>query len=70
MTEFESMPDEGLEGSEGITPERIAKHACLAAEKAKERTRQIDFSDMIFLPVACGLVRPWYDLVVIDEAQT
>jgi superfamily I DNA/RNA helicase len=69
MAEFECMPDEGLASSEGATPEWIANRACLAAEYAKQPTRQIDFSDMIFLPVACNLVVPWFDLVVVDEAQ-
>jgi superfamily I DNA/RNA helicase len=38
--------------------------------KLREHARRgIDFTDMIFLPVANNWVRPRYDLVVIDEAQ-
>jgi superfamily I DNA/RNA helicase len=29
----------------------------------------IDFTDMIFLPVANNWIRPQYDMVVVDEAQ-
>jgi len=36
---------------------------------AKERTPVIDFADMIFLPLVHRWVRPWFDLVVLDEAQ-
>ena len=30
---------------------------------------RISFNDMVWLPVAAKLVRPWFDLVVVDEAQ-
>ncbi|MHC4093611.1 MAG: UvrD-helicase domain-containing protein, partial [Planctomycetota bacterium] len=30
---------------------------------------RISFNDMVWLPVRLNLVRPWFDLVVIDEAQ-
>jgi DNA helicase-2/ATP-dependent DNA helicase PcrA len=30
---------------------------------------RISFNDMVWLPVALNLVRPWFNLVVVDEAQ-
>lgn len=36
---------------------------------AMERTDVVDFADMIFLPLVHRWVRPWFDLVVVDEAQ-
>jgi superfamily I DNA/RNA helicase len=51
--------------------ERVAKLALVARDAAKERDLQgrVGFDDMIFLPVALRLARPWYDMVIIDEAQ-
>lgn len=40
-----------------------------ALQLAKERTGRIDFDDMVFLPLVYNLPRPWYDMVVVDEAQ-
>lgn len=49
------------------------KAACFAALRAirfaAERTSLIDFSDMIFLPLIHNLVRPWFNMVIVDEAQ-
>jgi len=63
-------PDSEWE-EEGWTIERVAKLALAARDAAKERDPQgrISFDDMIYLPVALRLVRPWYDMVIIDEAQ-
>lgn len=47
----------------------LAEAALEAMERAAERTTEIDFADMIFLPLRNRWVKPWYDLVVIDEAQ-
>lgn len=41
----------------------------LAISKERDPEGRISFNDMVWLPVACNMVRPWFDLVVIDEAQ-
>lgn len=54
---------------EGWTPEKLATCAHAVMAKACERDGTIDYDDMVFVPVRNGWVRPWFDLVVIDEAQ-
>lgn len=41
----------------------------LALSKLPDPQGRISFDDMVWLPVANNLVRPWYNLVCIDEAQ-
>ena len=41
----------------------------LKASKTVSASRKISFDDMVWLPVVNRLVRPWFQLVVIDEAQ-
>ena len=65
---FECVPDSGDEAL-GWDINKVCDCAALAMKLAKKPTATIDFSDMLFLPVACGLVKPTYDLVCIDEAQ-
>lgn len=69
MVEHDLLPDEGMEMEEGISSRWIAERASKAVDLAKLRTGLIDFADMIFLPLVLNAVRPWYDLVVVDEAQ-
>jgi len=68
--EFDLAPDEAWE-EEGWTKAVVAAAAIKARDAAKEKDEQgrISFDDMIFIPLACNLVRPWYSMVVIDEAQ-
>jgi superfamily I DNA/RNA helicase len=67
--EYECVPDEEWKDY-GWTVEAVAAAAFRAVELAKQRPATgIDYSDMLFLPVANNWVRPQYDLVVIDEAQ-
>lgn len=40
-----------------------------AMELASRRTDVVDFADMIFLPCRHNMPRPWYEMVVVDEAQ-
>lgn len=50
----------------------VCRAAYRAMELAKRRLQPgegIDFTDMIYLPVVNGWIRPTYDLVVIDECQ-
>ena len=69
MVDQDLMPEESLELEEGITARWIAEHASKAVDLAKLRTGLIDFADMIFLPLVHGAVKPWFDLVGVDEAQ-
>jgi len=48
---------------------RVAEYARWALEAALADDGEIDFDDMVWLPVAQGWVTPQYDLVVIDECQ-
>ena len=68
MARFDLMPDDQLE-EDGWESYRIAELACAAAEAAKIRTATIDFADMIFLPIVHKAIIPWYDMVIVDEAQ-
>ncbi len=65
---FDLLPD-----AEWESRQWDAKRVCTAAHKAMklamERTDLIDFADMIFLPLIHSWVRPWFDMVVVDEAQ-
>lgn len=49
----------------------IAEIALRAIEssKVKDPGGRISFDDMVWLPVALNIVRPWFNLVVVDEAQ-
>lgn len=47
----------------------LCDYAYKAMEAALEPGVMIDFADMLYLPIRLGLVRPRYDLVVVDEAQ-
>lgn len=63
---FDLLPD----SEETVwTDEKVFYAALTAVREASRRTNVIDFADMIFLPLVCDLVRPWFSLVVVDEAQ-
>lgn len=66
--QFNIMPGEEWE-KQGWDTHRICDAAFLAMKYAMEKTALIDFADMIFLPLVNKWVRPWYTLVVVDEAQ-
>jgi DNA helicase-2/ATP-dependent DNA helicase PcrA len=65
---FDLTPGEEWE-EEGYDVDRVAAFALSAMREATKRTAVIDFADMIYLPLVNGWVRPWFDLVVVDEAQ-
>jgi superfamily I DNA/RNA helicase len=67
---FDCDPDETMI-AQGYDAAFICNAACKAmALAAKGPTDGVmDFTDMIFLPVRNGWVRPWFDLVAVDEAQ-
>jgi len=74
MVDFDLMPDDELEEN-GYTDKWIAEKVVESVEMATDRdilredNLEIDFADMIFIPLTHGLVRPTYDLVIVDEAQ-
>lgn len=55
----------------GWTVLKIASKALAVLELSKQPDRQnrISFNDMVWLPVVMEWVRPWFDLVCVDEAQ-
>ena len=58
-------------GSAAWNVAKIASVALAVLEESKRPDPQgrISFDDMVWLPLACGWVRPWYQLVAVDEAQ-
>ena len=65
---FDLTPDEEW-AARGWGMRQVCEAAHRAMRIAMEPTAVIDFADMIFLPIVHHWIRPWYDLVVIDEAQ-
>lgn len=68
VLQFDLAPDEEWE-QRGWTVDRICFAALRAMSLATRRTELIDFADMIFLPLIHRWVRPWFDDVIVDEAQ-
>ncbi len=71
--DFDCVPDDEWE-EEGWDTLRIAQLAQRAMQAALHKSGagdggEIDFDDMIYLPVALNWVRPSFDMVVVDEAQ-
>lgn len=65
---FDMLPSEEW-ATEGWDLPRVCQAVVGAMTRACERTAVVDYADMIFLPVRMGWVRPWFDAVVVDEAQ-
>lgn len=55
--------------SRGYGDKWIAEHALAAMRRACDEDGSISFDDMMYVPVRMKWVRPWFDMVVIDEAQ-
>jgi superfamily I DNA/RNA helicase len=66
--ELDHTPEAYIE-AQGWTCEVLARIALRAMELALERSKRIDFADMVYLPLRNRWVRPTYDLVCVDEAQ-
>lgn len=68
--EYDCAPDNGWE-EDGWTVEKIASMALEVMESSKTRRPDgnISFDDMLYLPLVLGFARPWYDWVIVDEAQ-
>ncbi len=64
------MPDEEHE-EDGYTMVWLcnAAHEAMMMATQRDQENEIDFDDMLFVPVRNGWARPWYDLVCIDECQ-
>lgn len=65
---FDLLPDVEWE-QQGWNAEKVVLASLAAMTYAKERSPIIDFADMIFLPIVLDFIRPWYHMVVVDEAQ-
>jgi superfamily I DNA/RNA helicase len=66
---FDCVPGEDFEGE--WTTDGVSRCAIEARDAALDRDEKgrISFDDMIFIPIAANLVRPWFSMVVVDEAQ-
>lgn len=68
--QFDCVPDEEWQ-QDGWDTERVCQLAISARDAAKERDERgrVSFDDMIFIPLANNFARPWFTMVVVDEAQ-
>lgn len=66
--EFDCIPDDEW-AEDGWDTEAICSNALATMRACAEADGTVDFSDMLYIPIANGWVRGKYDLVVIDEAQ-
>jgi DNA helicase-2/ATP-dependent DNA helicase PcrA len=68
--EIDAVPTEEMEDAGwGLDRVVAAAVAVLNVSKVARADRKISFDDMVWLPVVLRLARPWYQMVVIDEAQ-
>lgn len=58
----------GIESDEYVE-EDLAKYALKVMERCLEKSSEIDFDDMIWLPVKLGMATSRYDIVFVDETQ-
>jgi superfamily I DNA/RNA helicase len=70
LEEFELIPEKEWDDS-GFGADYVEARTLEALELAAgvKNGEEIDFADMLFLPVRNGWLRPMYDLGVVDEAQ-
>jgi superfamily I DNA/RNA helicase len=70
MEEFELIPEPEWNDA-GFGADYVEARTLEALELAAgiKNGEEIDFADMLFLPVRNGWLRPMYDLGVVDEAQ-
>ncbi len=68
--DLDLLPSEEQE-QDGWTLDRIVGCVVkvLEASKTIRADRKISFDDQIWLPLVLNLARPWYQMVVVDEAQ-
>lgn len=65
---YDLLPSDELWGK-GWDEARFYDAVLEILQAATEETDVIDFADMIYLPLRCGMVYPKYGLTVVDEAQ-
>lgn len=58
-------PDE----DDSVSPAQVAIWTKLVLDASKVLDGTVDFDDMIYIPVVNNLIRPMFDLVVVDECQ-
>lgn len=62
---FDCLPDtESM-----LTIDNVADMALRVCKLSQENDGTVSFADMLYLPLVLGLVRPQWDLVVVDETQ-
>lgn len=74
VTELLEMAVRDLDMSgddDGLNLPQVAAWAreVLILSTEKDPGGRCSYNDMVWLPIVCGWVRPWYNLVVVDEAQ-
>lgn len=71
MAEAKGFSPEDYQEEQGWTVELICEVAYKAMQAAKtpDRQNRISFNDQLWLPVVMKWVRPWFDMVVVDECQ-
>lgn len=71
MAEARGMEPESYQETAGWDIESVCSVAERAMELAKkpDAAGRISFNDQLWLPVVMKWVRPWFELVVVDEAQ-
>jgi superfamily I DNA/RNA helicase len=66
--QFDCDPDEEMV-EDGWTVNDVARAAIAAMKLAQTYDGEIDFDDMIYLPISIGWTKGTYSLVIVDEAQ-
>lgn len=66
---FDCLPPDGFDETYSVTD--VASFAVAARNLAtiRDSAGRISFDDMVYVPIATNMVRAWYDLVCVDEAQ-
>jgi superfamily I DNA/RNA helicase len=70
---FGFLPVDEQLAKDGYTDEVLTEAALramvLAAQPDTAERTEIDFDDMVFVPLRANQARAWFDMVVVDEAQ-
>lgn len=70
FAEIDDMMDSyDFEPFPSIDRKKYIEHMIKAMDLAKENVRQVDFSDMLFLPNVLPVLVPKYHIVMVDEGQ-
>ncbi len=66
---LKSCTDQDIDLGDGLVLAECVQNVLQASMINHDPAGRISFDDMVFLPVANGWVKPWFELVVVDEAQ-